>query len=301
MDLPNNPRDFKTPNYGLTKFGDLFTPRQLVALTTFSDLVPEATTRIRADALTAGMADDGRGLDAGGNGATAYAEAVSLFMAFAISRSADRGSSICSWDSSPKMEALRNTFGRQAVPMTWDFAEGNPFSDSSGNWTFNVEWGAKAIGSFPASAAGTATQSDAQSQTISANKVISTDPPYYDNIGYADLSDFFYVWLRRSLRPIFPNLYATLAVPKAEELIATPYRHGSKQAAEVFFLDGMTAAMHNLAAQAHPAFPVTIYYAFKQSDTSEVTAPTAPAGKLFSKRFCAQASPSPAPGPCAPN
>lgn len=256
-------------NYGLDVYGDLFTPRQLVALTTFSDLVPEAIARIRADALAAGMADDGRGLDAGGNGATAYAEAVGVFMAFAISRSADRGSSICSWDSSPKMEALRNTFGRQAVPMTWDFAEGNPFSDSSGNWTFNVEWGAKAIGSFPASAAGTATQSDAQSQTISANKVVSTDPPYYDNIGYADLSDFFYVWLRRSLRPIFPQLYATLAVPKAEELIATPYRHGSKQAAEVFFLDGMTAAMHNLAAQAHPAFPVTIYYAFKQSDTSE--------------------------------
>lgn len=256
-------------NYGLDVYGDLFTPRQLVALTTFSDLVPEAIARVRADALAAGMADDGRGLDASGNGATAYAEAVGVFMAFAISRSADRGSSICSWDSSPKMEALRNTFGRQAVPMTWDFAEGNPFSDSSGNWTFNVEWGAKAIGSFPASAVGTATQSDAQSQTISAHKVISTDPPYYDNIGYADLSDFFYVWLRRSLRPIFPKLYATLAVPKAEELIATPYRHGSKQAAEVFFLDGMTAAMHNLAAQAHPAFPVTIYYAFKQSDTSE--------------------------------
>jgi putative DNA methylase len=241
----------------------------LVALTTFSDLVPEAIARIRTDAQAAGMPDDGRGLDAGGTGATAYAEAVGVFMGFAISRSADRGSSICSWDSSPKMEALRNTFGRQAVPMTWDFAEGNPFSDSSGNWTFNVEWGAKAIGSFPAIGGGLATQSDAQSQTISAHKVISTDPPYYDNIGYADLSDFFYVWLRRSLKPIFPQLYATLAVPKAEELIATPYRHGSKAKAEVFFLDGMTAAMHNLAAQAHPAFPVTIYYAFKQSDTQE--------------------------------
>ena len=267
-DIPPDKRSMFTPLYGLTKFGDLFTPRQLVALTTFSDLVPQAIARSRADAQAAGMADDGLGLDAGGNGATAYAEAVGVFMAFAISRSADRGSSICSWDSSPKMEALRNTFGRQAIPMTWDFAEGNPFSDSSGNWTFNVEWGAKTIGSFPAKAVGAATQSDAQTQTISANKVVSTDPPYYDNIGYADLSDFFYVWLRRSLRPIFPKLYATLAVPKAEELIATPYRHGSKQAAEVFFLDGMTAAMHNLAEQAHPAFPVTIYYAFKQSDTS---------------------------------
>ena len=115
---------------------------------------------------------------------------------------------------------------------------------------------------------GHALQSDAQTQTISANKVVSTDPPYYDNIGYADLSDFFYVWLRRSLRPIYPNLYATLAVPKAEELVATPYRHGGKAQAESFFLDGMTAALANLARQAHPGFPVTIYYAFKQSETT---------------------------------
>lgn len=114
---------------------------------------------------------------------------------------------------------------------------------------------------------GSARHADAQSQKISAGKVVSTDPPYYDNIGYADLSDFFYVWLRKSLKPIFPGLYATLAVPKAEELVATPYRHGSKEKAEAFFLDGMTRAMHRLAEQAHPAFPVTIYYAFKQSES----------------------------------
>lgn len=254
-------------NYGLDVYGDLFTPRQLVALTTFSDLVQEAIARAREDALTAGMADDGLGLDQGGTGSTAYAQAVGVYLAFALSRSADRGSTICSWDSSPKMEALRNTFGRQAIPMTWDFAEGNPFSDSSGNWTFNIEWSAKALQLFPAIVGGLVTQQDAQTQAISRNKLISTDPPYYDNIGYADLSDFFYVWLRRSLRPIFTSLYATLAVPKAEELVATPYRHGSKEKAEAFFLDGMTAAMHNLAVQAHPAFPITIYYAFKQAET----------------------------------
>lgn len=265
--LPDDPRNFWTLNYGLDKFGDLFTPRQLVALTTFSDLVQEAIARVREDALAAGMADDGQGLDQDGTGATAYAQAVGVYLAFALSRSADRGSTICSWDSSPKMEALRNTFGRQAIPMTWDFAEGNPFSDSSGNWTFNIEWSAKALQLFPAMVGGLVSQQDAQTQTISQNKLISTDPPYYDNIGYADLSDFFYVWLRRSLRPIFTNLYATLAVPKAEELVATPYRHGSKDKAEAFFLDGMTAAMHNLAGQAHPAFPVTIYYAFKQAET----------------------------------
>ena len=116
---------------------------------------------------------------------------------------------------------------------------------------------------------GQVTQADAQNQTLTIGKVVSTDPPYYDNIGYADLSDFFYVWLRRSLRSIFPDLFATLAVPKDEELIATPYRHGNKDKAESFFLDGMTKAMHRLAEQAHPAFPVTVYYAFKQSETEK--------------------------------
>lgn len=255
--------------YGFNVFGDYFTPRQLVALTTFSDLVAEARERIRTDAFHAGMPDDGRGIDAGGSGATAYADAVGIGLSFALSRSADRGSSICSWDSSPKMEALRNTFGRQAIPMVWDFAEGNPFSESSGNWLNNVEWGAKAIDRLPALAESVVKQADASVQQLSDRKVVSTDPPYYDNIGYADLSDFFYVWLRRSLRAVFPSLFATLAVPKAEELVATPYRHGSKEGAERFFLDGMTAAMHNIAEKAHGAFPVTIYYAFKQSDTKD--------------------------------
>lgn len=261
--------------YGFKVFGDYFTPRQLVSLSTFSDLVAEAIERCRQDALTAWVRDDHSQaipdndlpLEKVGAGATAYAQSVGVYLAFAISRSADRGSTICSWDSSPKMEALRNTFGRQGIPMTWDFAEGNPFSDSSGNWTFNIEWSAKALQLFPAMSRGCVVQQDAQTQVTSRNKVVSTDPPYYDNIGYADLSDFFYVWLRKSLKPVFPTLYATLAVPKAEELIATPYRHGGKAEAEAFFLDGMTSAMHNLADQAHPAFPVTIYYAFKQAET----------------------------------
>ena len=265
MDLPNNPRDFKTPNYGLTKFGDLFTPRQLVALTTFSDLVPEVIANIRADALAAGMAEDGQGLVAGGNGATAYAEAVGVYLGFAIDRLAMTGNSLVRWNGVG--EKAQHCFGRQALPMLWDFAEPNFLADATGSLSAAIFYSHDPIGWLPANDPGYVLQSDAQTQKLSAHKVISTDPPYYDNIGYADLSDFFYVWLRRSLRPIFPNLYATLAVPKAEELIATPYRHGSKQAAEVFFLDGMTAAMQNLARQAHPAFPVTIYYAFKQSDT----------------------------------
>lgn len=267
MDLPNNPRDFKTPNYGLGKFSDLFTPRQLVALTTFSDLVQEAIARVHVDALASGMADDGQGLDQNGKGATAYSQAVGVYLALAADRMTDSHSSLVSWTN--QRETLRNTFGRQALPMVWDFAEANPFSESTGNFGGSLEWVEKAINSFPAAPAGFVQQFDAQSQKISLSKLISSDPPYYDNIGYADLSDFFYVWLRRSLRPIFPSLYATLAVPKAEELVATPYRHGSKDKAENFFLDGMTAAMHNLAELAHPAFPVTIYYAFKQAETKD--------------------------------
>lgn len=267
--MPENPRWFSPPLYGLKTYGDLFTPRQLVALTTFSDLVGEAIEKIRTDAIAAGMPDDGKGLDAGGTGALAYAQAVGVYLAFAVSRGANYWSSLTPWGGS----FIVQTFGRQAIPMVWDYAEGNPFSTSTGCWLNALEWIEKSIiVSLSNSAEHTEQrvyQADAQTQSISQNKLISTDPPYYDNIGYADLSDFFYVWLRRSLKPIYPNLFATLAVPKAEELVATPYRHGSKEKAEAFFLDGMTHAMHNLAAQAHPAFPVTIYYAFKQSETKD--------------------------------
>ena len=266
-EMPDNARWFSPPLYGLKTYGDLFTPRQLVVLTTLSDLVSEAISKAGADALAAGMPDDGRRLDAGGDGATAYAEALGVYLAFANNKVANIGSTIASWMND--RGAFRETFARQAIPMVWDFAESNPFADAGGSFETSVDKGAMAVRDLPRVGFGTAVQQDAQTQTLSAHKVISTDPPYYDNIGYADLSDFFYVWLRRSLRPIFPNLYATLAVPKAEELIATPYRHGSKEKAEVFFLTGMTAAMHNLAQNAHPAFPVTIYYAFKQSDTKQ--------------------------------
>ncbi|MGK2925240.1 MAG: DUF1156 domain-containing protein [Lysobacterales bacterium] len=253
--------------YGLRKWGDLFTPRQLVALTTFSDLVTEAIVKIKADALAAGLPDDGEPLEKLGAGATAYAQAVGVYLAFSLNKVVDRGSSLGRWDPTPTQSGIINTFSRQALPMTWDFAESNPLGGASGNYVSATELVAKALLVSSPKVRGLAQQADAQTQTISTNKIISTDPPYYDNIGYADLSDFFYVWLRKSLKPIFPGLYATLAVPKAEELVATPYRHGNKDKAEAFFLDGMTRAMHNLASQAHPAFPVTIYYAFKQAET----------------------------------
>jgi len=253
--------------YGLTQFGDLFTPRQLVALTTFSDLVQEARERVQRDALQAGLPADPKPLRDSGAGATAYGEAVGVYLAFALDKVVDRGSSIGRWDPTPTQSGIINTFSRQALPMTWDFAESNPLGAASGNYVSATELVAKVVDGLPGAASGFTLQSDASVQSVSTGKLVSSDPPYYDNIGYADLSDFFYVWLRRSLRPVFPDLFATLAVPKAEELVATPYRHGSKEKAETFFLDGMTHAMHRLAEQAHPLFPVTIYYAYKQSET----------------------------------
>jgi putative DNA methylase len=266
MELPNNPRDFKTPNYGLTKFGDLFTPRQLVALTTLSELVAEVVERCRQDAIDAGLPDDGETLDKVGSGATAYAQAVGAYLGLAISRTTNTVNALAIWSQSREQSV--NLFSRQAIPMAWDFPEVNPFAGAAGDFGATTASMARLVAECSSTPA-YVMQFDAQAQTLSKNKVVSTDPPYYDNIGYADLSDFFYVWLRKSLKSIFPGLYATLAVPKAEELVATPYRHGGKEAAEAFFLDGMTRAIHNLAEQAHPAFPVTIYYAFKQSETKE--------------------------------
>lgn len=270
VEMPENPRWFSPPLYGLKTYGDLFTPRQLVAITTFADLVQEAINLCRHDALIAGYTDDGIGLNADGKGATAYAQAVGVYLAFALNKLADRGSSICTWFT--ERDSTRNTFARQSIPMTWDFSELNTLLAGTGSFSGAAEWTAESIEGVAvknASGFSAAFQLDAQSQIISKSKVVSTDPPYYDNIGYADLSDFFYVWLRKCLKPIYPGLYATLAVPKAEELVATPYRHGGKEAAEAFFLDGMTRAIHNLAEQAHPAFPVTIYYAFKQAETKD--------------------------------
>lgn len=256
---------FRVGNYGMTKWSDLFTQRQLVVLTNLTDLVTQAREKIRAAAIAAGMPDDNESLESGGTAATAYADAVSVYLAFAISKVANIGSSIASWMND--RGAFRETFARQAVPMVWDFVEANPFADAGGSLETALDKGAMSILAFPARGNAYATQADASTQSITKGKVVSTDPPYYDNIGYADLSDFFYVWLRPALRPVFPKLLATMTVPKAEELVATPFRHGSKDKAEEFFLTGMTHAMTRLAHLSHPAAPITIYYAFKQSET----------------------------------
>lgn len=246
--FPEKALGFNVQLYGMRKWHQLYTSRQFLALSTFSVLLREMKTKLNAE----------------NTGDALYNTALITYLSFTIDKCADYWSSVCSWHSSK--EQVRNTFGRQAIPITWDYAETNPFSDSTGNWMAMIDWVWKVVERLPATGVGFAVQADAQTQTISSGKVISTYPPYYDNIGYACLSDYFCYWLRQSLRTEYPELFATITVPKTEELIAEPARHGSKQKAAEFFLNGMRLTMKQLAENAHPCYPVTIYYIFKQSE-----------------------------------
>lgn len=242
--LPYDPRNIWCVNYGVDTYDKLFSNRQLTALCTFCDLVDEA----RLQCIKDGADEE-------------YAKAIALYLACGVSQLSRYSCTECGWNKTN--ENVAQVFGRQAIPMVWDYAEANTLEGSL-SITSTIEWPASVIKDYGVK--GRAVQADAQNQTISNGKIVSTDPPYYDNISYANLSDFFYVWLRRSLKGIYPELFATMLVPKAEELIASPYRQGSNEAAEEFFLNGMGEAMSRIAEQAHRDYPVTIYYAFKQSD-----------------------------------
>ena len=262
------PGHLNTNVYGLDEFWKLFTDRQLTALTTFSELVGEAQRKAESDAVAAGLADDGVGLADGGTGARAYGEAVGVYLANLVDQLANHNSSICSWHSGNTQ--LRNVFSRQAIPMTWDYAESNPFCSSSGCFDNLFIRMTEAFQGLPSvvSKPGIARQFDAQSDNGMRGILVSTDPPYYDNIGYADLSDFFYVWLRQSLRRTYPRLFSTMLVPKHEELVATPYRENrGKEGARTFFEEGMFHTFKQVYEYARQDVPVTIYYAFKQSET----------------------------------
>jgi putative DNA methylase len=267
-DLPNNPRDFKTPNYGLKTFASLFTPRQLVALTAFSDLVGGAREKVLADARAARLPDDPTPLHVGGTGAAAYADAVATYLAMAVNKACDYNTSLVVW--SPTRDQAKSTFARQALPMVWDFSEINPFADAAGDLKISVRGLCRSLEQIPSSGFAEIKAGDARKNLYGhCPPAITTDPPYYDNIGYADLSDFFYIWLKRSLSSVWPDLFRRLTTPKEEELVATPYRHGGSERAEAFFMQGMSEALTAMRKAAIDAQPLSVYYAFKQSEVAE--------------------------------
>jgi putative DNA methylase len=270
QELPKNPRWFSPPDYGMPTYGSLFTNRQLVALTTFSDLVQEAREKAYQDAINSGVIDDKKRLRDGGAGADAYADAIATYLSLGVSRLSDICNSLCMWENTKTQ--VRHLFTRQAIPMLWDFAEPNVFSNgAAGNYSTTINTMLRVISALPAKGFGQTRQADAMKSLHLAERAVifSTDPPYYDNIGYSDLSDFFYIWLKQSLKSIYPDEFSTLASPKDSELVANPYRHGGKGKAEQFFMDGMTKAIVNIHAQ-HPSnYPIIIYYAFKQSEAKD--------------------------------
>lgn len=275
--IPRNPRWFSPPAFGMENYTDLFTDRQLTALCTFSSMIKDVQKQVTKDAVLAGMRNDYVGLLDGGAGATAYGQAIGVYLSFALDKAINIWSSLCGWMND--RGAFRETFSRQAMPMVWDFAEANPFSSSAGNFSMFVERCADAVAYLPKCNSGFASQADAQTDCGMRKVMISTDPPYYDNIGYADLSDYFYIWLRQSLKEIYPELFQTMLVPKNEELIATPFRHdGSTEKAKTFFENGMWKTCKQIYLYARDDIPVTIYYAYRQSDYSADDGKTASSG-----------------------
>ncbi len=267
---------FTVQAYGYEEWWQLFTDRQLAALTTFSDLLDEvhgrvfrdAKKRVLEDAKTAGLADDEVRLREGGTGALAYADAVVTYLALVVDKCADYWSNLVIWNSVG--EKLSHVFGRQTITMVWDFCEGNPFSSSSGNWMAMVNWVGKAVDRLPSLGVVEVFQQDARVRVRNSGRVVvSTDPPYYDNIGYAGISDFFYVWLRHNLGDVWPDECATLLTPKASELIADPSRHESKQDAKEYFESGMAEFMSEVASSQHPDVPATVYYAYKATEETK--------------------------------
>jgi putative DNA methylase len=262
-----NPRDIRSQLYGMNTFADLFTRRQLLALTTFSDLVREVRERVLRDAVAAGLPEDESRLIDGGSGAAAYADAVATYLAFAVDKASNRNCTLCIWEVG--MGRLVAGFGRQALAMTWDFAETNPLAGAGGDIRGTAESVAEVIDRLAVGPMGYSTQRDAALDRFSVGRAaVATDPPYYDNIAYADLSDFFYVWLRRAVGSIYPDLFGTLVTPKSAELVASPHRFdGNKAKADAHFEEGLHAAFERMREIADPSVPTSIYYAFKQAES----------------------------------
>lgn len=271
---------FRVGNYGMKKWSDLFTTRQLITLSTFADLMIEVRKLIQEKGNATDLPRDDRHLQDGGCGILAYAELVSTYLAFALDKHAMYGNSLVPWYGKENRPSM--LFTQQTLPMVWDFAEVNPFSKIGGSFHKSIEVVCQSLSGLAcAPTLAVVTQESATNVSTSCRVAISTDPPYYDNVGYGDLSDFFYVWLRRSLRDVFPELFSTISSPKADELVATPDRHGGRELSEQFFLQNMTVAISKIAENSHPALPITIYYAFKQSETRQDAGTTSTGWETF--------------------
>jgi putative DNA methylase len=266
-ELPPKALGFRVQEYGMVRWRDIFTSRQLALMTTFSDLVHEAHELVRRDSLAAGLLNDDKSFERGGEGALAYADASSILLGLVSSKLATFHCTLGRWKAQENKSAP--AFGRHALPMVWDYPEMNPFAGAGGDFMGVVEGAALVIANAPAGPRGTSRQGDARNVAL-RDVVISCDPPYYDNIGYADLSDFFYVWLRRNLLPVSAEWVSTIVTPKDQELISTPYRHGgNREEARQFFEEGLSSCFLAFRQAQHPGYPFTIYYAFKQSENEE--------------------------------
>lgn len=277
QEMPDNPRWFSPPAFGLTTYRSLFTDRQLLALSAISEAIRDLRPKIEADAVEAGFSPDATRLQEGGLGSRAYSEAIVTYLACALSRLTDYANALATWNSSN--ENVRNLFQRQAIPMVWDFAEVNIVTGPL-DFCAAAAWIREALSSVPETDGGRVDQLDAASASLGDARaaIVSTDPPYYDNIGYADLSDFFYVWLRTLLQDIYPDLFSTLLTPKRAELVATPYRFGgSKSAARHHFQEGLRTAFAQMRDIQSRDFPITVFYAFRQEE-AEGDAGTASTG-----------------------
>jgi len=271
-ELPNEPcRGTFASNaqgraYGFKTFSNYFFRRQLVVLTIFNKTMKDIRKEIYDDAINAGMVQESRGFNEGGRGALAYTDVISTYLALAFNRLLNRSSSICVWNTA--REEIENTFGRQGMQISWNFAEVNPFSNSSGGWYGSLEWIPNVIENLPPDGKGNIYQLDAADSSLNIKyPIISTDPPYYDNVSYSDLSDYFYIWLRKNIGDIYPDLFSTVLTPKTQEIVVNQHRfNGNLDDAEEHFQTGLAKAFQQIIRNANHSYPVTIYYAFKQTE-----------------------------------
>lgn len=256
-DLPGQALGFRIQNYGIIKHWQMFSSRQLSAMVTLSDLIKDTTQSVKNDAIAAGLSKED---------SNSYAQSISIFLGLCLDRCAGSNNTFCRWVSIS--EASAALFARQAISMVWDFVEPNILGKKASCWHKAVDLCAEAVQTIAprGNMTSSARQIDAATGANGIqNFLVSTDPPYYDNIGYATLSDFFYVWLRRTVGNVYPDLFSTVLAPKIQELTAAPEKFdGDRTRARDHFETGFQNAFQGLRSKMDHRFPLTVYYAFKQ-------------------------------------